>query len=53
MEQLTEIMDLKTILLEGLKKKAMYISMAFIKMLSMANGKIKENREEHLSALIA
>ena len=39
--------------IRGLRKMTMYISMAFITMLSMAKGKIKENKKEHLAALIA
>lgn len=39
--------------IRGLRKMTMYISMAFITMLSMAKGKIKGNKKKHLAALIA
>ena len=31
----------------------MYVTMAFLVQLSMAKGKIEQNKKEHLSALVA
>ncbi len=39
--------------IRGLKKMEMFVTMAFLVQLGMAKGKIKQNKRENLSALVA